>query len=187
MSCFQRLLSISTCAAITWITPNELWFVRNHHPVPVLSSTEDYRLTIATRAAAGAAAGAAGPGSSPGGDSGAKDAEDETTLTLTLEDLKTKFPKRTVTASIQCGGNRRGGLDAVRKSSGTGWGCGAISTAEWAGASLREVLAAHGRAVQVDPIKPKLKPPGFKRLKLNCDTRLSTSAFNFKLRRYNTA
>jgi len=39
--------------------------------------------------------------------------------------------------------------------------------------------------VQVDPIKPKLKPPGTKRLKLKCDILLSTSAFKFNLRRYN--
>jgi hypothetical protein len=36
----------------------------------------------------------------------------------------------------------------------------------------------------VDPIKHKLKPPGTKRLKLNCDILLSTSAFKFNLRRY---
>ena len=48
-------------------------------------------------------------------------------------------------------------------------------------------LHAHGRAVQVDSIKPKLKPPGTKRLKLNCDILLSTSAFKFNLRRYNMA
>jgi len=41
-----------------------------------------------------------------------------------------------------------------------------------------------GRAVQVDPIKPALKAPGTKRLKLRCDVLLSTSAFKFKLRRY---
>ena len=41
-----------------------------------------------------------------------------------------------------------------------------------------------GRAVQVDPIKPMLKPPGTKRLKLNCDVLLSTSAFKINLRRY---
>jgi len=35
-------------------------------------------------------------------------------------------------------------------------------------------------------MKPKLKPPGTKRLKLNCDTQLSTSAFKFNLRRYTT-
>jgi hypothetical protein len=39
-------------------------------------------------------------------------------------------------------------------------------------------------AVQVDPIKPKLKPPGTKRLKLSWDILLSTSAFNFNLRRF---
>jgi len=41
--------------------------------------------------------------------------------------------------------------------------------------------------VQVDPIKPMLKPTGTKRLKLNCDILLSTSAFKLKLRRYSKA
>ena len=41
--------------------------------------------------------------------------------------------------------------------------------------------------MQVDPIKPKLKAPGTKRVKLNCDVLLSTSAFKFKLRRYTKA
>jgi hypothetical protein len=39
-------------------------------------------------------------------------------------------------------------------------------------------------AVQVDPIKPKLKPPGTERLKLNCGDALSNVAFKFNLRRY---
>jgi hypothetical protein len=43
--------------------------------------------------------------------------------------------------------------------------------------------ASRSRAVQVDPMKPKLKP-GTKRLKLKCDIMLSTFAFNFNLRRY---
>jgi len=34
-------------------------------------------------------------------------------------------------------------------------------------------------------MKPKLKPPGAKRLKLKCDVLLSTSAFKCNLRRYN--
>ena len=42
-----------------------------------------------------------------------------------------------------------------------------------------------GRAVQVEPRKPMLKPPGTEHLKLNCDILLSTFAFNFNLRRYN--
>jgi len=33
-------------------------------------------------------------------------------------------------------------------------------------------------------MKPKLKPPGTKRLKLKCDILLSTDAFKFNLRRY---
>jgi len=41
--------------------------------------------------------------------------------------------------------------------------------------------------VRVDPIKPTLKAPGAKRLKLNCDILLSTSAFKLKLRRYDKA
>jgi len=41
--------------------------------------------------------------------------------------------------------------------------------------------------VQVDPFKPKLKLLGTKRLKLKCDILLSTSAFNFNLRRYTSA
>jgi len=38
--------------------------------------------------------------------------------------------------------------------------------------------------VQVDPVKPKLKPRESKPLKLKCDVLLSTSAFKFSLRRY---
>ena len=54
------------------------------------------------------------------------------------------------------------------------------------GQAPREVEGRiQGRAAQVHPIKPKLKPPGTKRLKLNCDILLSTSAFKFNLRRYN--
>jgi hypothetical protein len=34
-------------------------------------------------------------------------------------------------------------------------------------------------------MKPKLKPPGTKPLKLTCDVPLSTYAFKFNLRRYN--
>jgi hypothetical protein len=40
--------------------------------------------------------------------------------------------------------------------------------------------------VQVAPIKPSLKAPATKPLKLKCDQLLSSFAFNFNLRRYNT-
>ena len=41
-----------------------------------------------------------------------------------------------------------------------------------------------GRAVQVDPMKPTLKAPGSKRLKLEHEKLLSNVGFNFNLRRY---
>jgi hypothetical protein len=43
------------------------------------------------------------------------------------------------------------------------------------------------RAVQVDPIKPKLKPPGITRLKLIYDVPVSNFAFKFNLRHYKRA
>jgi len=42
----------------------------------------------------------------------------------------------------------------------------------------------HGRAVQVHPIKPTLKAPGTKPLKVEHEKLCSNFAFKFKLRRY---
>jgi hypothetical protein len=39
--------------------------------------------------------------------------------------------------------------------------------------------------VQVDPIKPKLKPPGIERLKLSYDEPPSNFAYKFSFRHYN--
>ena len=63
---------------------------------------------------------------------------------------------------------------------------GGLDSAAVGGADAVPYAAAgaQGRAVQVDPIKPKLQPPGTKRLKLNCDILLSASAFKLNLRRY---
>jgi len=97
----------------SWCTPNSVFFIRHHHPVPLVDS-EKYRLEV-------------------GGD-GAK------RITLTLEDLRTRFLKREVVSTIQCGGNRRSELDQVEKTSGIPWGFGAMSTARWGGVYLREVL-----------------------------------------------
>jgi len=54
--------------------------------------------------------------------------------------------------------------------------------------NLRDELAAykHGKAVQVEPIKSKLKPPGTERLKQKYDNLLSRFAFKYNLRRYST-
>jgi sulfite oxidase len=37
------------------------------------------------------------------------------TVSLSLDELKTKFPKHTVTAAVQCAGNRRSEMSEVLK------------------------------------------------------------------------
>ncbi len=48
----------------------------------------------------------------------------------------------------------------------------------------RGAHSSSGGALQVDAIKPTLKPPGVNHLKLESVILLSTVAFNFNLRRY---
>ena len=109
----------------SWVTPNELWYVRHHHPVPVeeisLPSNQKVEVSISTGLV--------------------RDARSEV---LRVADLKARFKKREVMATMQCGGNRRDGLDAVEKSKGTGWDMGAISNAEWGGVWLRDILSTMG-------------------------------------------
>jgi len=66
-------------------------------------------------------------------------------------------------------------------------GLAAAAARPWVAVGPLRADADHpqcGRAVQVDPIKPTLKAPGTKRLKVKCDESLSNFAFNFNLRRY---
>ncbi|MDF2823397.1 MAG: sulfite oxidase, partial [Mycobacterium sp.] len=52
-----------------------------------------------------------------------------------------------VTATLQCAGNRRAGFMAIRPIPGEDpWGSGAVSTARWHGARLSDVLRAAGAA-----------------------------------------
>ena len=52
--------------------------------------------------------------------------------------------------TTQCGGNRRSGMNEVKKTMGISWGAGAISTARWGGVWLRDVLALAGQQQDVD-------------------------------------
>ena len=105
----------STMLSDSWITPEQFWFKRNHHPVPHISADE-YKLTITGLGLRG-------------GD-----------LVLSLDDIKTKFPKVSVAVAIQCGGNRRSEMNEVSVTAGSPWTTSAISNAEWSGARLRDVL-----------------------------------------------
>jgi sulfite oxidase len=103
----------------TWVTPTEIFYVRHHHPVPDIDA-DSYRLTVR------------GPGL-------------ERELKLSMANLKELFPKREVVVTTQCGGNRRSGMNAVKKTMGISWGVGAISTATWGGVWLKDVLRLAGR------------------------------------------
>ncbi len=55
-----------------------------------------------------------------------------------------RFPERTVTAVMQCAGNRRADMQVVRPTSGDPWAPGAIGNATWTGVALADVLSAAG-------------------------------------------
>jgi sulfite oxidase len=100
------------------LTPVEAFFSRNHGPIPLIDP-QAWRLTVG------------GLVTRP--------------LELSLEDLKSRYPARTLTATLQCAGNRRAGLIQVRDIPGEDpWGPGATSTAQWTGISLASVLESAG-------------------------------------------
>ncbi|HSB73816.1 MAG TPA: molybdopterin-dependent oxidoreductase [Candidatus Methylomirabilis sp.] len=99
------------------ITPNEAFFVRYHiFPIPTSVDLATWRLKVA------------GHVGSP--------------LTLSMDDLKAKFPRAVVTAVNQCSGNSRGRFGP--RVLGGQWGDGAMGNAEWAGARMRDILAMAG-------------------------------------------
>jgi sulfite oxidase len=69
----------------------------------------------------------------------------ERELDLSLVTLREALPQREVTATLQCAGNRRKGLIAIRDIPGEEpWGAGATGTATWTGVALPDVLALAG-------------------------------------------
>jgi sulfite dehydrogenase (cytochrome) subunit A len=99
------------------VTPNEAFFVRYHvFPVPTSVDLATWRLTVAGHV--------------------------DRTLELSMTDLRTQFPRTTLTAALQCAGNSRGRFSP--RVFGGQWGDGAMGNAEWAGARLRDILVAAG-------------------------------------------
>ena len=106
-----------------YLTPIEAFYSRNHGPVPQLD-LKSWRLQV--------------------------DGLVDTPLALSLHDLQTRFETRTLTATLQCAGNRRANLISVRDIPGEDpWRDGATSTAEWTGVRLGDVLHAAGLAEAV--------------------------------------
>ena len=69
----------------------------------------------------------------------------ERELELNLDQLRSRFQEHEIVATLQCAGNRRKGLIAVRDIPGEApWGPGATGTAAWRGVRLADVLEAAG-------------------------------------------
>ena len=63
----------------------------------------------------------------------------------TVQELQDKFTQHTITATLQCSGNRRADMSKnTHNAQGLQWGSGAISNASWTGVRLRDVLTDAG-------------------------------------------
>ncbi|RDW77907.1 hypothetical protein BP5796_05759 [Coleophoma crateriformis] len=122
-----RVLTAKPCNAETppealsdFLTPNPTFYVRNHMWVPVVEEPEsEYRLSIEL-----------------------PDGEEKS---YTIKELKERFPMHKITVTLQCSGNRRKDMTVhAKQTNGLQWTAGAISSAEWEGVKLRDVLADAG-------------------------------------------
>jgi sulfite oxidase len=119
----------------SWITPTDMWFVRNHHPVSQLDENNFQLDLVLASDLMGKRRDPASPND---------EMESDPLASITLNDLKERFPKHSIVSSIQCGGNRRLEMTQIEKTNGSNWNVSAISTAKWTGVLLRDVLAAAG-------------------------------------------
>src|SRR5712692_7712625 len=96
------------------VMPNAHFYVRNHFQIPLLEPTA-WRLDVA----------------------GAVDRP----LSLTLHDIQ-QLPSQTQVVTLECAGNGRSAFDPPAE--GEKWQWGAVSTAEWTGVPLAEILDRAG-------------------------------------------
>ena len=98
----------------SWVTPNRLYFVRNHFEVPTIDLAQ-WRLSI--------------------------EGFVDQPRTWSWEQLM-GLPERTVFATLECAGNGRSFLQ--QRIPGVPWGAGAIGHAEWTGIPLKVILEMAG-------------------------------------------
>jgi DMSO/TMAO reductase YedYZ molybdopterin-dependent catalytic subunit/rhodanese-related sulfurtransferase/glyoxylase-like metal-dependent hydrolase (beta-lactamase superfamily II) len=96
------------------VMPNARFYVRNHFETPRLDAAS-WRLTVSGLV--------------------------ERALRLSLRDLR-NLRSQTLVATLECAGNGRSGFDPP--ADGEQWRLGAVSTAEWAGVPLTEILDRAG-------------------------------------------
>jgi DMSO/TMAO reductase YedYZ molybdopterin-dependent catalytic subunit len=98
----------------SYLTPNELFYIRSHFPAPQIDVT-DYRLRI--------------------------DGAVKCPLALSYKDLR-EMPSETRIATLECAGNGR--VFLVPQVQGAQWELGAVGNAEWTGVPLRALLERAG-------------------------------------------
>ncbi|OIT05991.1 PREDICTED: sulfite oxidase [Nicotiana attenuata] len=101
----------------SYITPVDFFYKRNHGPIPVVDDIERYSVSVCGLI--------------------------ENSNELFMKDIW-KLPKYTVTATLQCAGNRRTAMSKSRTVKGVGWDISAIGNAVWGGAKLADVLKLVG-------------------------------------------
>lgn len=100
------------------LTATDAFYVRGHGAVPEIAEA-DHRLHVGGLV--------------------------ERELSLSQTTLREAFAERQEVATLQCAGNRRAGLMALRGIPGEApWGPGATGTATWSGVALADVLALAG-------------------------------------------
>ncbi len=98
-------------------TPNDVFFVRWHlSGIPSSIDTGTFRLKV--------------------------DGHVKTPLSLSLNDLKTKFKSQSIVALAECAGNARSFFDP--RVPGGQWKNGAMGNARWTGVSVKDILIAAG-------------------------------------------
>lgn len=113
------------------LTPNDRFFVRSHAPTPRIDDAA-WSLRIEGDAV-------------------------RSPVSYSYEDLWHAFPLVSVTRTIECAGNRRVlfGRQYDQKIPGTPWGRGAVSTAEWTGVRLRDLLEGAGLCPDAHDVMPQ--------------------------------
>ena len=125
------------------VVPNARFYMRNNFAIPHLDAA-DFRLTVGGLA--------------------------ERPQRLTVRDLQ-NMRSKTLAVTLECAGNGRGLFD--RPSEGEQWGLGAVSTAEWTGVPLVEILDRAGvrpevkdvlfRGADAGPVEGRAEPVRFER------------------------
>ncbi|CAE6432451.1 unnamed protein product [Rhizoctonia solani] len=124
---FNSEAKLADLFAAGFLTPTELFYVRNHGAVPQVDEEATRNWTLRVHGLV------------------------KNECALTLNDLKSKFPVVTLPVTLVCAGNRRKEQNMVLKGLGFSWGAAGVSTALFTGVYLSDVLN------YVQPIRPLAK------------------------------